>query len=353
MKSVKISRLKKTLVYFWVSLPGIWLILNIAKYLGFDIFYGQKWNGLLLIILFGFVVTIIILWKKGHIHLEFNLDNPVRTKYKIIDDIQYYFEKGNYDTVVRLGNGLSRTLYLEGHYKLRYDIGILVEEAASKVGDNKTKCASLIDYIGWSLVLLKSIDNTKAKNYINHGIDVAKNEKQNYWVAKGTRHIAAIEIMDDNYDAAIIKLDEALLYSNKIEDIQEKNEMNGGIYYDYALAYYFLKKYEDASKFCKMSREIREIGGDKSRICRMFAIEGKIEEAKRNYPNAKDVYRKGLLYAEEVNRKDEIIRNRLGLARILKYEDIKKAKEHLKVAQSLSQDELDFDIYGKEEIPLL
>ena len=85
----------------------------------------------------------------------------------------------------------------------------------------------------------------------------------------------------------------------------------------------------------------------------MYALEGKIEEGKKNISRAKDIFRKGLVSAEEVNRKDEIIRNHLGLARVLKCEDVQRAKEHLKSAQDLWRDEIDFDIYGKEDIPLL
>lgn len=349
----KVSKIKKIIITYWLSLGGIWLILEIAGYLGFNILGNQKWYGVAGFGLLGLIITIIILIHSGNIVIEFDFEKPIRTKYKVIDDIHHAHEKRNFDTVIRLGNGLSRTLYLEGHYRLRYDIGVLVEDAASELGDIEAKCAALIDCIGWSLVLSKSVDNSKAINYINHGISIAKNEQYNYWVAKGIRHLAAIDIIDDNYQAAIDKLDQTIPFANNISDLNEKSEMIAGIKYDYSLAYFYLKNYPEATKYCKISREIREKRGDKSRICRMFALEGKIEEAQKNLSLAKDIYRKGLIFAEKVNRKDEIIRNHLGLARVLKNEDLKKAQEHLKIAQELSRDEVDFDIYGKEEIPLL
>ena len=349
----KISKVQKIIITYWLSLGGIWLILEIASYLGFTILQNLKWYGVAGFGILGLLITIIILVRSGNIVIEFDFEKPIRTKYKVIDDIHDAHEKRKFDTVIRLGNGLSRTLYLEGHYRLRYDIGVLVEDAASKLGDIEAKCAALIDCIGWSLVLSKSVDNSKAKNYINHGISIAKNEQNNYWVAKGIRHLAAIDIIDDNFQDAIDKLNQAIEYANNITDINEKNEMIAGINYDYSFAYFYLKDFTEATKYCKISRQIREQRGDKSRICRMYALEGKIEEAQKNLSLAKDIYRKGLLFAEEVNRKDEIIRNHLGLARVLKNEDLKKAKEHLKIAQELSRDEIDFDIYGKEEIPLL
>ena len=350
---MKLSKIEKVTLVFWLSISGLWFVLEVASYLGFSLLQGHKWYGLIGFVVIGLAIAFFILWRKGHIVIAIDFEKPIRTKYKVIDDIQDAYEKKKYDTVIRLGNGLSRNLFLEGHYRLRYDVGVLVEDAASKIGDNNTKCAALIDYIGWSLVLLKSIDNSRAIGYINHGIEVAKSINHNYWIAKGLRHLAAIDIVDNNFEEAITKLEQTLVYANKIDETDEKNEMIAGIYYDYALAYYYLKQFDKASKYCQMSREMRELNRDKSRICRMFALEGKIQEAKKNFPMAKDIYRKGLTYAEEVNRKDEIIRNRLGLARVLKYEDLKKAKEHLKVAQELSQDEIDFDIYGKEDIPFL
>lgn len=353
LRQMKLSKVKKVLLAFWLSIGSLWLILEVAGYLGFALLQGHKWYGLIGFCVIGLIITFFMLWREGHIIILFDFEKPIRTKYKVIDDIQEAYEKKKYDTVVMLGNGLSRNLFLEGHYRLRYDVGVLVEEAASKIGDNNSKCAALIDYIGWSLVLLKSIDNSRAITYIKHGIEVAQSVSHNYWVAKGIRHLAAIDIIDKNYQDAITKLDQTLIYADKISEADEKDEMTAGIYYDYALAYYYLGQFDESSKFCQMSRELRELSRDKSRICRMFALEGKIQEAKNNLPMAKDIYRKGLAYAEEVNRKDEIIRNRLGLARVLKNEDPRKAKEHLKVAQELSQVEMDFDIYGKEEIPFL
>lgn len=354
MLNWNITKAQKIIITFWLAIGGIWLILEIAGYLGFSIFDDLKWSGVVYLVILTLLITIIMLIRSGNIVIEYDFDRPVRTKYKIVDDIYYAHEKKKYDTVIRLGNGLSRTLYLEGHYRLRYKIGILVEDAASQLGDIDAKCAALIDCIGWSLVLSKSAPNSTAIDSINHGISIAKSIQNDFWVAKGIRHLAAIDIIESNYQSAIEKLDETVTYANKIIDKNEKDEMIAGINYDYSMSYYYLNKYPEATKHCKISRQIRERIGDKSRICRMYALEGKIEEAQKKISLAKDIYRKGLLFAEEVDRKDEIIRNHLGLARVLQKEDIKKAKEHRKIAiELLSSDEIDFSIYGKEEIPLL
>lgn len=76
----------------------------------------------------------------------------------------------------------------------------------------------------------------------------------------------------------------------------------------------------------------------KPRLAKTFSLLGKIGEKEGDLENARDIYRRGLQFAEQMNIRDEIIRNHLGLARILLGQgQTKKATEHLNIAKNLSQ----------------
>lgn len=130
--------------------------------------------------------------------------------------------------------------------------------------------------------------------------------------------MGAIENIKKNYEEAIKYMNKAFDQAKKIKNEMKKKEMIAGVNFEFAMAEYYLGNYSNAKKYCEESKKLRREVGDKTRICRIFALEGKVYEAENNYALAKDTFRHGLKYAEEINRKDEIIRNNLGLARILK-----------------------------------
>lgn len=348
-----------------ILIGTVWTVLVLMLYfhefihgvLHFEILPANPLTRYLIVIVCGVVLTIVILINKGYISLQLNFDEPkkIKSKFSAIDDIMIAEKNGQFERVINLGTSICRTLYIEGYHKLRYEVGKAIQSAAVRTKNRKIEMEAYIDYIGWSLVLMKQFDNSKAIDYINHGILLAKSEpKESFWLAKATRHIGAIKLIEHNYSEAESIFNDALKYAEEISEEKLKNEMIAGIYFDIALIKLILNDTSTAKQICSESRKIREHVGDKTRICRMFALEGKIYEAENDRINAKNSFTEGLDYAKNQNRKDEIIRNHIGLARVLKDDDITKAKEHFEEAKKLINDsDAPFDIYGEEKIPFL
>jgi len=314
---------------------------------------ARRW---VVVILAGSLITLITLWIKGYVIIKLSFsESQNKAKFSLIDEIFEADKKEQYEKVIQIGTNICRTLYIEGHHKLRHDIGKLIQEAAVKTQNRDVEVEAYIDYIGWSLVLMRGIDNSKAVEYIDHGIALAKNSPEHFfWIAKGIRHLGGIKLIAHEYGNAEVKFKEALTFADRIGNDKQKNEMIAGIDFDLALIKLKLNDTDAAAKFSCESRRLREGVGDKSRICRMFALEGKIAEAKNDKISAKNFFTQGLEYARKQNRLDEVIRNHIGLARILKDDDTKKAKEHYESAKNLLKNtDTPIDIYGEEAIPML
>jgi len=354
----KHSKLFITLGIIFTVMFGILKLLEpMHSVLHFDPLPENSWYRWLVFIVSCLFVAFITFIIKGYIFISFCFDEPkkIKTKFSPIDDIDRADKEGQYEKVINIGTTFCRTLYIEGHHKLRYEIGKIIEVAAIKTHNKAVQIETYIDYIGWSLVLMKSFENIKAIEYINHGIQLAMLDPQDhFWIAKGTRHLGAIKFIEHDYKNAEKIFNEALVFADGISEIKQKKEMIAGINFDLALLNLILNDTTKARSFCEYSRKLREEVKDKTRICRMFALEGKIAEAENDDISAKNFFTQGLEYSRQLNRRDEIIRNHIGLSRILKDDNIEKAKEHLEEARKLLKDtDAPIDIYGKEEIPLL
>ena len=69
---------------------------------------------------------------------------------------------------------------------------------------------------------------------------------------------------------------------------------------------------------------------DKARAVKVFALYGKLAERKRDLLTAKDAYRGGLTEAKRLDRRDEVLRNMLGLHRVAAAEGDRRTVKHLK-----------------------
>jgi tetratricopeptide (TPR) repeat protein len=342
----------------WTTLVAmVYLYEFLHSIVGFSPLPESKIIRLFVILLIGLAITAIIMLLNGYLSIGLNLSGKgnEKPKFSLVDEIFEADKNEQYEKVIRIGTNICRTLYIEGHHKLRHDVGKLIQEAAVKTQNRDVEVEAYIDHIGWSLVLMRGVDNSKAVEYINHGIALAKHPPSNsFWIAKGTRHLGAIRFIAHDYRNAEAILREAITFAEGIENENQKKEMIAGIDFDLALIKLKLSDTDSAEAFCSESRALREEVGDKSRICRVFALEGKIAEAKNDKIVAKNFFSQGLEYAKKQNRKDELIRNHIGLARILKDEDTGKAKEHYELAKNLLNDtDAPFDIYGEEDIPML
>ncbi|MEO0127646.1 MAG: tetratricopeptide repeat protein [candidate division WOR-3 bacterium] len=294
-------------------------------------------------ILFGASILLYVYISKKKVNINeeiFPPTPPVSTEAQkkltniLKDELSKYMEKELYNDVIRFGSSISRVLWLNGEYEARVEIGKMVEEAATRLGQKLIKAETLIDDIGWTLVPQKKFE--EAKNNIEHGMQIATAIKNFYLVAKAKRHLSGIEIEKGRSENALKLLEESIVEANKIEDSTKRDEITAGIYYGLAEAYYLSGDYIKAEEMCLKSRNIYENINDKERYAKHFAQLGKIKIEQNNLKSARDIFIAGLEYSKKIKRLDEITRNYVGLAiTYAKMNEKRKATNNLNQAIKL------------------
>ncbi|GHV23063.1 hypothetical protein AGMMS49959_15090 [Planctomycetales bacterium] len=304
-----------------------------------------------LIILISFIIIYFIKKDKD------DIDSTIKKAKKILS------EGRNEDILtLRKKENWSRSLWLEGKPYARLELGEIAKRAAINIPDRKNLAEIYIDDLGWTSVSLEKYSN--AKDFLQQGLKCAEqiqdNDDKYYWSAKAKRHVAGIEVECRNYNEAEKLMEMATSYCNRIVNEQKKNEMLAGIYYGQSII--FLKASNDkkenleiALDYAEKSEMLRK-GGDKTRLVKIHSLKGNIYEAKNDKVNAEEQYRKGLEESRD-RRIDEIIKNYLGLARIIENNDekrqcIKSAKKLLDktpVPYLIDEKEMKLiQIHGKE-----
>ncbi len=242
--------------------------------------------------------------------------------------------------VMRLHSALSRYLWVEGLLNARVALGDAAEAAAAQLSDQEGQLSALIDDLGWTLVAKKDFQKASAK--IEFGQHLAQRWSKPYWVSKAQRHLAGIATIRRQFAEADIYLQEAEVTSSAIQNADEKVSMRAGIEYARAIVDLMRGQYDTAMQHIEQSDTLRMKGADQTRIVRSFALRGKILMAKNDpisVGEAKNQFRLGLARATDLGRRDEIIRNHYGLARIAELEnDENAAQYHKGQARELSRD---------------
>lgn len=343
------------LIFVWGGLGVIYGILCALDHIGFSILKNSHWIGLFIFLGLAILLSIASLLKQKVLIIRWNSSGSSDGLDNCVAYLKNMYASNNFHHVIQMGHVICRRLFLEGKLRSRYEVGCIMEQSAEKIGDDKERCIALIDYIGWSLVLKKpqtDISKKEALQKIQHGIELAQNNGYHYWHAKGVRHLAAIDYINEDYGPAIEKLNDASEVASQIKNNEEKEDMQSSIYYDIALNYYNNKDFPTALDWNKISRDFRLNNGEKAKLCGNYSLEGKIYEAQGKLEKAKDLFNKGLMMASEVGRVDEIIRCNIGLARVFAENGkIGDARWHLDIAKKLQREKIDFSLYGKEKEP--
>ena len=252
----------------------------------------------------------------------------------LVSELRRLASQGNYETILRYRDTFSRFLWLEGKAKERVRLGEIAEDAAAKLGNKQVRIAALVDDIGWSLMSLGQL--AKAQTALLHGLRLAKELREQYWISKAYRHLAGSYLEAKDYGNAWKYLGLASKAAAKILDADARAEMLAGIEYGRAVTAHLTNKLDDALKYIETSDRLRKKLGDASRMVRTYNMKGKIAEAIGDAGLAKDLYRTGLNESLKIRRKDEMIRNHLGLARVYAREGSSKlAQKHALEARKL------------------
>ena len=326
------SNVYKTLGRGVATLLALYGMVEASEYFGWEPFK----NNVILFLSIAFniwLVSEIIIHFARLRYIEKNKTLPS----VLTEELDRLSKNGEYEAILRHQKNFSRSLLVEGKYKERIRLGEIAEDAALKLGRKEIQVATLIDDLGWTLVTLK--EYSKARQKLLHGLKIAKEINNSYWVAKAYRHLAAIKIEGSDYKGAYQLIEKAHEAAIQIDDVRLKDEMLAGIEYGKTIVHLFKIEPENALESLRKSEQLRLKGGDKSRIVKIFALKGKIAEVLNDMLLAKDCYRHGLTEAKEIGRKDEEIRNHYGLSRVYEAEGNKtKAQFHFKQAEVLNKE---------------
>lgn len=266
----------------------------------------------------------------------------------LMNELETLYRNGNYEAILRHRQNFSRILWIEGRPKDRIRLGEIADDSAVKLKDKLAQISILIDDLGWSLASMHEFES--AISYLQHGLKIAEQEGEKYWIAKAHRHLAGINVEANNIDKSIDELKKAESAASEIEVKKLKDEMLAGIYYGFAIAYLKKDLPEDALVYAELSENLRLEGGDRSRIVKILSLKGKIYEQLNDQNSAKDFYRQGLSEAKKIGRIDEVIRNHMGLSRVFELlGDKQESHNHLDEAKELSKNTpVPFEIDEKE-----
>ena len=248
----------------------------------------------------------------------------------LVRELERLLRIGEYEALLRHRKAFSRILWVEGKIRERVRLGEIAEDAAVRTDDKASQVAALVDDLGWSMVAIGKY--SQAQGNIAHGLRIAKEMGDHYWIAKSHRHLAGIFVEANRFQEADSELDKAREAAAQIRETRTQKEMVAGIEYGAAMSNLHANKPSEALKHLQESEKLRREVGDRTRIVRVYSLRGKIAEASDDMGVAKDCYRKGLEEAKKIGRKDEMIRASLGLARILDAQGDKKTAEHHRMA---------------------
>lgn len=232
-----------------------------------------------------------------------------------------------------LSASIDRYFHLYGYHEERIKLGNLLNENR----DVKIQVSNLIDQLGWAKYLKKQTDD--AVENIIQGVELAKNNLLFYWAAKGERHLAGIERHRRNKLAFNEHFEKSKDYTEQIQDINERNEMEGSLHL--SKAKYLLERRDDlADAENEANMAINKFANDMRRQIKVYVVLGNIYFERKEWDKAYNTFKNGYDKSKGI-RKDERAKNALGLAKIhiksdiSRFFKIEKAKEYLQEAESL------------------
>lgn len=339
--NVKIKIIIGVLTRFITVLGTMWLFEELLDHFSIKFLKGN------FLAFISIVLNIWILIEILYYYLKMR-KRETSLSFKLIQELESLYANGDYESILRHRQNFSRILWIEGKAKERIRLGEIAEDAAVKIGDKIAQVSILIDDLGWSLVSQKEFES--AIRYLKHGLKIATEINEYYWIAKAHRHLAGINIEAERIADAIKELELAENAALQIKTDPLKTEMLAGIYYGISVANLKNESLDLALEYLNKSENLRAIGNDRTRIVKIYSLKGKIYEAKEDYDSAKDYYRQGLTEAKRIGRIDEVIRNHMGLARVFEIQgDKKNSQFHLNEAKNLSESTpVPFEINEKE-----
>lgn len=252
--------------------------------------------------------------QNDHSHSETSFSN------ELLNSVQKLFDEKKYPDVVRLGEVLSRPLWVSGHYRDRVALGQFLEEAASFAGMAEQQVLALVDDTGWTNAVLGNI--AIAKKNIRRGIEIAQKHHFAFFEAKALRHLGTIaHRYDRNLREALQFYTSAQAVLPRIADQRERQEMTAGILFNIAEVKVDQGDFEDSLGSLTQSETIYKELDDCERLVKVHGLCARIYLKQGALSDAKDSFRKALAESRTMGRRDEEARCLLGLAEAHKQDE--------------------------------
>lgn len=294
------------------------------------------------IILWSSLGLIFLLWLSnywGRLSVTKKLKNSI-LKQPFNESLIDFFKKLSIDgkdaEIIRWGLSLSKPLWLSQSFELRKEIGEFVETASIKRDNHKALLKVLVDEIGWTSIEMLQYDFGETK--LKQAVELAEKISDFPLLAKAYRHLNALWIRQNQISQAEQYLQLSFDTTNKISDIDIKNELVAEYYF--AKATIELKKGElnQALEDIEKSKKLYETLKDKEWPLKIWARKGDILLAKNEIENAKQIFIKGIQVANDQHYLRQRVKNEIGLALCyLKQGHNKSAIEHLTEAELLAE----------------
>jgi len=256
----------------------------------------------------------------------------------LLSDIREAHSNGRWTEVLRIGEVLSRPLWIIGRLKLRTEIGKYVEAAASHLERPVTQARALIDDLGWTFYELGDVN--RATTNINAGKAIAEEAGLPDLVYKASRHLSGIAIFEGNFDDAKKHLTATKLLIDQIPDLEKRKEAEAGWRLNRGIFFLSLgdKGKEAEAELCAALAAYTEMG-DRERAVKSLSYIGDALAQQESIQEAKDTYRKGITGASKEGRLDAEMRCQLGLGKLMfDIEKDKSAKQHIQRAFDIAEE---------------
>jgi len=343
--------MKKQSLYFLIVFGSITftVIVGFANIVGGIAYFSDRMKnagiyGIIIVVLFSIILGLVgagIKYWHDHIrdgHDTLPPNQPVRegaVASAMIAQVEEYAKQRNFRAAIPLGQVLSRPFWLDGQYEERIRLGEIMFEAGSAVGNKEIQMQALIDDLGWTYVALNNFD--EAKKNINQGLKIAEEIKDFYMIAKANRHLGGVATKQSMFQIAEKNLLDADEAAKKITDEKSRTEMLAGIQYGLAEVYRHTGNLREAEIASKSAQKAFKEMNDSERLAKTYSLLGQIYLDKKLNMEALSTFSEGLEVSRLANRKDEIVRNLIGIAIVyISDAKTKNAKEKLEEAEKMA-----------------
>ena len=319
-------------------------LLDILK-VDLQYFKDIKWVSVYLIFIHCILLSFIALYYRKLLGLgeEANLkeylleENDSILVSDLIASLKTALNSKKYLEVIRFGSALSKPFFASGNYRARLSVGILVEEAAAWINDEKTQMIELIDSIGWMYAELGDLEN--GENNIRHGLNYAEKLDDKFYISKAYRHIGALFRRKEDYKTAETNYSLSIEIAESIKDEGKRLLAIAGTNYAQSLLYYHTRDFKKALHFINLSIKKFDTIKNAEKVNMALTTKAQIYFSLDRIQESKDLFRTSLNEAERRTLRLEITRCCIGLTKIyIKEKDWKKAKEYLDKSDKVEKD---------------